>query len=216
MESEDFSMELALQLDKIRNDIISGKISLLELELSSIFQKINETLNVKNLLNYSKPFESTCELLEDKFNELKKLLNTINSDKLFNDYLKKKSPNDNEIYSLLSKTWRNPFVIESISLEFLKYSNSRFSKEKKEIKSIDHIFKEVYGGNFYIQIPEKKFTEKMDIYLNKIYPLLPCKFQDLFDNENDQIKIYEKFVYILHLLQLGILKFNKESSLVYR
>ena len=140
MESEDFSVELVLQLDKIRKDIISGKISLLELELSSIFQKINETLNVKNLLNYSKPFESTCELLEDKFNELKKLLNTINSDKLFNDYLKKKSPNDNEIYSLLAKTWRDPFVVESISLEFLKYSNNRFSKEKKEINSIDHIF----------------------------------------------------------------------------
>ena len=69
--------------------------------------------------------------------------------------------------------------------------------------------------NFLLEVPEQKFTEKMNNYFNHIKSRLPCSFDEIFENEQDQIKVYENFVYILHLLQLGKLKYQKETNFLY-
>jgi len=52
-------------------------------------------------------------------------------------------------------------------------------------------------------------------FFNAIKYKFPCSFDDIFEDEHDQIIIYEKFVYILHLLQLGKIKYQKESNFLY-
>ena len=37
----------------------------------------------------------------------------------------------------------------------------------------------------------------------------------IFGDEQDQAKIYEIFVYLLHLLQLGKIKYQKETNTLY-
>jgi len=44
---------------------------------------------------------------------------------------------------------------------------------------------------------------------------LPCSYDMIFEDENNQIKLFEHFVYLLHLLQLGKIKYQKESNFLY-
>jgi len=212
---DDVSVEIIDQIEQIRNEVFSGKLSLIDLKLSPIFQKLKNTLNVKNLISYSKPFEGACALLSEKFEELQNLLNTIQDDEIFIKFLEK-NPSDELVTSFFLKSWREIFYLESMSLKFLNYSNNRFSHERKMIGTIEHLQIQDQKENFLLHIPEYEFTEKMERYFNQISQLLPCKFEELFASENDQIKIYENFVFVLHLIQLGILKYDKEENIVYR
>ena len=49
----------------------------------------------------------------------------------------------------------------------------------------------------------------------KIKNRLPCLYDDIFEDEHDQLKIFENFVFLLHLLQLGKIKYQKETNFLY-
>jgi hypothetical protein len=215
MVNDDNPTDIINQIEQIKNDVFSGKLSLIDLKLSPIFQELKNTLNMVNLIKYSKPFEGACGLLSQKFEELQKLLNALQDDEIFTKFIEK-NPSDELIASLLMKSWTKIFYLESMSLKFLNYSNNRYSQERKSIERIEHLQIQDHKGSFLLNVPEHEFTEKMQIYFDQISYLLPCKFEDLFAHERDQIKIYENFVYILHLIQLGIIKYNKEKNLVYQ
>ena len=214
MAEQDISTEIIDEIERIKTDIFSGKLSIIDLELSPIFHRLKDSLNINNLIKYSRPFEGACGLLSDKFEELQRLLNTLDNEGVFTNFLKK-STSDEEIVSLFRKSWRELFHLESISLKFLNYSNVRYSQERKAIEAIEHLQGQKNKGDFLLRIPAHKFSEKMQCYFDQIINLLPCKFEDLFANEKDQLRLYEDFVYVLHLIQLGIIKFNKEKNLVY-
>jgi hypothetical protein len=211
---DDTSTDIINQIEQIKKDVFSGKLSLMELKLSPIFQELKSTLNMANLIRYSKPFEGACGLLSQKFEELQKLLNALQDDEIFSQFLEK-NPSDELIASLLKKSWTKVFYLESMSLNFLNYSINRYSQERKSIDRIEHLQIQDHKGSFLLNVPEHEFTEKIQRYFDQISYLLPCKFEELFAYESSQIKIYENFVYILHLIQLGIIKYNKEENLVY-
>ena len=50
---------------------------------------------------------------------------------------------------------------------------------------------------------EKRVTLKSDSY------------DEIFEDEHDQIRIFENFVYLLHLLQLNLIKYQKETKYLY-
>ncbi|MBY9018217.1 MAG: hypothetical protein KGD66_05220 [Candidatus Lokiarchaeota archaeon] len=211
---DDISEELTNYIDTVKEDVVTGKISLLELELNPIFNELKESLNVYNIFNYSQTYEKACDLLSLKFEELKNLLNHLDNDEIFMQFLKSK-PNDIEIEQILGNCWREVFHLKSISPEFMIYSNRRFSKDRLFIEKIEHVRKEQTGGSFLLEIPRQKFTEKMMDFYNLIKNKLPCKFDELFDEIQDQMEVYEYFVYILHLLQIGLLKYQKTTTIIY-
>ena len=210
---DDISEELTNYIDTVKEDVVTGKISLLELELNPIFDQLKESLNVYNIFNYSQTYEKACDLLSLKFEELKNLLNHLDNDQIFMQFLKSK-PSDIEIEQILGNCWRKVFHLESISPEFMIYSNNRFSKDRLFTEKIEHIRKEHVGGSFLLEIPRQKFTEKMMEFYSYIKNKLPCKFDELFDEFQDQMEIYEYFVYILHLLQIGKITYEKTTNIV--
>lgn len=211
---DDISEELTNYIDTVKEDVVTGKISLLELELNPIFNKLKESLNIYNIFNYSQTYEKACDLLSLKFEELKNLLNHLDNDEIFLNFLKSK-PRDIEIEQILGNCWRKVFHIESISPKFMIYSNQRFSKDRLITEQIEPVRKEQTGGSFLLEIPRQKFTEKMMDFYNLIKNKLPCKFDELFDEIQDQMEVYEYFVYILHLLQIGLLKYQKTTTIIY-
>jgi hypothetical protein len=213
-ESKDISEEIDRKIDAIQQKVLSGEISLLDLELVPIFENIKDTLNIGNIDKYSMVFKNGFQLLVQKFEELKVLINNLDKGDSFFQYLRS-NPNDSEIYQLLNECWVKPFSIESLSPNFLNYSNEILSKEKGHPVAIDHLDKVVTKYNFLLEVPELKFTEKIMNFYNIIRNKLPCSFDEIFENEQDQIQIYEKFVYILHLLQLGKIKYQKETKFLY-
>jgi len=54
--------------------------------------------------------------------------------------------------------------------------------------------------------------DQIEIYEQFVYLL---HLLHVFDNELDQIEIYEQFVYLLHLLQLGKIKYQKDTNTLY-
>ncbi len=214
MENLDFSEEINKKIDIIKDDVLSGKINLLELELNPIFLDIKDSLSIFNIENYSQSYINACELLNRKFEELRNLLSSLDIEKKFMDFLKE-SPAEEEIIEIFNGCWNYNFELEALSLNFLEYASSRFCKEKIVDLTIEHLNRERSDYQFLLEIPRLMFMEKVNTFFNKIRNKLPCYFEDVFENEIEQLMIYEQFVYLLHLLQLGKIKYQKETNTLY-
>ena len=207
--------ELNRKIKDIHDDILEGKISLLDLELVPIFNQIKDNLNVDNLDKHSLIYKNTCELLNQKFDELKNLLSSLDTQEKFTKYLNT-NPTDVEIYELFNGCWSKTFTLDALSIDFLEISKEKLSKLIKKSYSIEHLQKKEEGGVFILEVPKLKFSEKMMEFFNSIQGKLPCPFDEVFEDDSDQIKIFEKFVYLLHLLQIGKLKYQKETKTLYK
>ena len=75
--------------------------------------------------------------------------------------------------------------------------------------------KKAVHPQFLLEIHDKKFTEKMNTFFDSIKDKLPCSYDDIFDGEENQIKVFEYFVYLLHLLQLDKIKYEKNTNTLY-
>ncbi|MHA2034878.1 MAG: hypothetical protein ACW98X_00505 [Promethearchaeota archaeon] len=213
-EIKDLSEEINRKIEEIQGKVLSGEVALLDLELVPIFENIKDSLNINNIDNYSITFKNSFHLLTQKFEELKILISNLDKKEGFIRYLKS-NPDDLEVYELFNRCWIKPFNIESLSLNFLSRSDKKLRKEKGFPVLIESLEKLPTKHNFLLEVPELKFTEKIMKFYNMINKKLPCSFDEIFENEQDQVEIYEKFVYILHLLQLGKIKYQKETNFLY-
>ncbi len=214
MEKIDFSEDINKKIESINDDVLSGKINLLDLELIPIFSDIKDSLSTFNIENYSESYVNACKLLNRKFEELRNLLSSLDIEKKFIEFLKE-NPEEEKIIEIFNGCWNNNFELEALSLNFLEYAENRFCKEKTLDFTIEHLNKEISDYEFLIEIPKLKFTEKVNAFFNKIRNKLPCYFEEVFEENIDQLKIYEQFVYLLHLLQLGKVKYQKETNTLY-
>jgi len=214
MEYKDFSEEINNKIETIKNRVLSGEISLLEIELVPIFENLKDSLTIYNISKYSRTYKSAFQLLSQKFEELKIFLSYLDNQDKFLKFLKT-NPRDIEIYQVFEDCWREPFNINALSLKFLEYSKERLVLEKGEPLKIEPIDKIKLKEDFLLEIPEKRFTEKMLAFFNIIKDKLPCTYEEIFENELDQMKIFENFVYLLHLLQLNKIKYEKNTNMLY-
>jgi hypothetical protein len=203
------------QLIKIKEEILSGKISLLELELNPIFQEIIDSVSTSNIFQYSPLYKETNDILYRKFEDLKKLLIRMDSKRRYMHFLKK-SPTDAEIAALYDGCWLKTFHVESLSFDYLKESQQKLLAAHNEPISIKELSKVKSKEKFILEIPKKKFTEKMNQYFRSIMDKLPCHLDEIFEKETDQLESYEHFIYLLHLLQLGRIKYQKETNTIYK
>ena len=214
MQSNDFSEEINKKIENIKTRVLSGEISLLDIELVPIFEDLKDSLNIYNLTKYSMTYENAFQLLNQKFEELRIILDYLDNKEKFLDYLKT-NPSELEIYQLFEDCWRKPFIVNALSLKFLESSKDRLVNDKKESLIIESIDKIDFKESFLLEIPEQKFTEKMMAFYDIIKNKLPCSYEDLFEGAQDQMKIFENFVYLLHLLQLGKIKYQKDTNFLY-
>ena len=211
---KDITEDLNNKIQNIQKKILSGEVNLLDLELVPLFDELKDSLTVHNLEKSSETYKNACLLLNQKFDELKSMLNSLESEKQFLNYLNS-NPSDLELYSLLNGCWRDVFVIDAMSLDFLELSQKRLSIDRGGPITIEHLKKAKIKGNFLLEIPKHKFTERMMNFFNSIREKLPCSLEDIFEEYTEQEKIYEHFVYLLHLLQLGKIKYLKETNVIY-
>ncbi len=214
MEDLDLSEEINKKIALIRENVLSGNINLLDFQLNPLFSEIKNSISIYNIENYAQSYKNAVELLNHKFEELKNLLSSLDIEKKFEDFLKT-HPNESQISDLFRGCWQKTFHLEPISLNFLDYASNRYIKERITNFSIEHLIREKTKGQFLLEIPKYKFTEKINAFYNKIKKKLPCFFEEVFDNELDQIEVYEQFVYLLHLLQLGKIKYQKDTNTLY-
>ncbi len=214
IEFKELSNEIKEKIKNIYDDVKNGKISLLELELVPIFNELKNTLNILNIDNYSKVYIEACELLDDKFKEFQDLLNSLEDEKKFDIYLKS-NPRDADIIELFNDCWIKEFSLQSLSYDFLEFSKNKLTQDKAPPVIIEHLRRDNVKEDFILELPTQKFTEKMLEFFKEIENKLPCSFDKIFDGIQDQIEIYEKFVYLLHLLQIKKIKYKHETSTIY-
>ena len=159
-------------------------------------------------------FKSAFQLLVQKFEELKRLLSYLDNKDKFLAFLRT-NPKDSDIYELINDCWRKPFNIDVLSLNFLEYSKDRLIVGKRVPFKIELINKIDVRESFLLEIPDKKFTEKMMAFFEEIKNKLPCTYDEIFVNYVKQLEIYENFVFLLHLLQLGKIKYQKDTNYLY-
>lgn len=211
---KDITEELNERINALQKKILSGEVKLLDLELVPFFDELKDSLTVQNLEKSSVTYKNACLLLNQKFDELRLMLNSLESEKQFVNFLNSK-PSDLEIYNLLSECWRNIFMIDVISLDFLELSQKRLDIDRRGLITIEHLQKAKVKDKFLLEIPKHKFTEKMMQFYESILEKLPCTLEAIFEEYTEQEVIYENFVYLLHLLQLNKLKYLKETNVIY-
>ena len=198
----------------IENDILQGNINLLNLELVPLFNAIKEHLTIYNIHQGSGTYGQLTKLLNEKLEELKLLLNSLDDKTIFSHYLNL-NPTDEQINNLLNKCWNKPFIINSLSIKFLKLSKNKLSLNKKISYKIEHLTKLKTNQDFFLEVPSQEFIEKILDFFNQIKKKLPCSFESIFEDEQNQIAIYKNFVYLLHLLQSGKIKYQKDTNFLY-
>lgn len=213
-EQKDKYKDLNKEIEDIHNKVLLGEINLLDLELVPIFNTIKDYLTISNIYDGSETYSEACKLLNQKFQELQTLINSLDNENKFLEYLES-NPTDIEIYQLLEGCWRSLFNIDTLSLNFLKFSKDKLINRKRTVFSLEPLEKEKVHEQFYLELPKEKFTEKMMRFFTIIKNKLPCAYEVIFEEEQDQIKIYENFVYLLHLLQLGKIKYQKDTNYLY-
>jgi len=206
--------EIQKKVKKVHHDVLEGKISLLEYQLVPIFNQLRDSLNVSNINESSKTYIEACDLLDKKFEELKALLNSLDEEKRFKEYLKS-GPEDREILALFSGCWLKTFNLEPLSYNFLESSKERLVFDKTASFTIQHLQKDEINGDFILKLPKHKFTEKMLNFYERIKKKLPCKFNEIFKDMETQIQIYKNFIYLLHLLQLKKIKYQSDTDTLY-
>jgi hypothetical protein len=214
VEIKDFSEELNEKIEGIQKKVYSGEITLLNLELVPIFNSLKNSVTVNNIDRYSKPYREACGLLDQKFNELKKLLGSSTIEKTFLEYLES-NPKDEDIVQLFDNCWRSIFYLDTLSIHFLELSKNLLCREKENSIIAETIEMEESDEEFVVKIPKHKFTEKMMNYFLQIKEKLPCSFDTLFEDEENDISLCKNFVYILHLLQSGFVKYQEETNFIY-
>jgi len=202
------------RIGEIQRKILSGEIKLLDLQLVPLFNELKDSVTVLNLEKSSLTYKNACSLLNQKFDELKSILNSLESQEKFLTYLNSK-PSDLELYNLLNECWREIFTIDTLSLDFLELSQERLGIDKGGPIIIKHLSKVKVKDDFLLEIPKRKFTEKMMKFYDSIIEKLPCQFEDIFKGETDQQKIYDNFVFILHLIQSHKINYLKETNTLY-
>ncbi|MGV9205973.1 MAG: hypothetical protein ACOC44_18340 [Promethearchaeia archaeon] len=210
----DKSKNIIKQIDEIEQNFIEGEIRLLDLELFPFFEEIEQTIRATNLENYSKSYKKACGLLNEKFKELKELISSFESEKRFVDFLHQ-DPTDQEIAQLFQGCWRKPFTITQLSTDFLEKCKQKLTSKKQSKKKVLETQDVECSDEFRLEIPKEKFSEKMMNFFETIKPKLPCSYREIFQEEKDQIEIYEKFIYLLHLLQIGKIKYQKKTNFLY-
>ena len=206
--------DLNNRIKGIQRKILSGEIKLLDLQLVPLFNELKDSVTVLNLVKSSLTYKNACSLLNQKFDELKSILNSLESQEKFLTYLNSK-PSDLELYNLLNECWREIFTIDTLSLDFLELSQERLGIDKGGPIIIKHLSKAKVKDDFLLEIPKRKFTEKMMKFYDSIIEKLPCQFEEIFKGEKDQHKIYENFVFILHLIQSHKINYLKETNTLY-
>ena len=206
-------VELNKKIDEIYKQVIDGKISLLDLELVPIFNELRDSLTIHNIHEGSETYKEAYKLLNHKFEELKVLLTSMDNAKYFQKFLDY-NPSDKEIFQLLNSCWIKTFNTNSLSFKFMEDCKNRLCQDRKQSLSIEHPDLIETEEEFQLEMPKYNFNEKMIKYLEKIRKKLPCKFNDVFEIE-DQSKIYEEFVYILHLLQMDKIKYKINKDVLY-
>lgn len=214
MNKEDVSETIDNKIKEIQNKVLTGEINLLEQELVPLFNEVRNSVSVKYLDKYSKTYKNACELLDRKFKELIVLLNSFSKEKELMEYLKKE-PNDIEIYDIFRGCWRKTFDFNSLSNRFLEESFLQLTKSSPKSVPIEHLERVEVDEDFLLEIPRKKFTEKMFTFYDTIKEKLPCRFEDIFEDIEVQAKIYEYFVYTLHLIQQKIIGYQKETNILF-
>ena len=214
MEHLDYSKEITKKVEDIKNKVLSGEISLLDIELASIFTELKDTLNTYNLNKYSKTFKKAFNLLTQKFEELKLLLNSLHGEEISMNFLNT-NPEDLEIYQLFKGCWRKPFILNALSSKFLEASKDRLVREKGDPITIELVERITIKEEFLLEAPSQKFTEKMMIFFNSIKDKLPCSYDEIFEESKSQVKLFENFVYLLHLLQINKIKYEKNTNTLY-
>jgi hypothetical protein len=211
----DKSYSIIEQIEKIERDFINGNIKLLDYELVPLFESIESSLEVSNIDNHSSSYKKACELLYEKFKELKKLIRSFESEKLYLNFLKEE-PTDQEITALFKGCWKRTFILNQTSAQFLEACKTKLCAKKKNKKNVLETEAVQSNEEFRLKIPKQKFSEKMIAFYQNIQDQLPCPYKEIFKQEKNQIEIYEKFIYLLHLIQMGKIKYQKETNYLYQ
>lgn len=206
--------EIRKKVEKAHQDVLDGKITLLEFQLVPLFDELKNSLSVSTLDESSKIYIDACKLLDQKFKELKTLLTSLDEERHFAEYLKSQ-PGEREIAELFEGCWLQPFNLALLSYRFLEESKTKLIQTIPTSYVIQHLKKEQINEDFILKLPKHKFTEKMMKFYDEIKNKLPCKFHEVFEDIPTQIKIYESFVYVLHLLQTKKLQYQPETDTLY-
>ncbi len=215
MENHNSNLPIILQeIQDILEEVNEGSKEALNVDLYPIFQRFKRSIKPNNLAVSSNAFGKLCSIIESKFNELQRFMALFGQEKKFLTYLESE-PTDSEINELFRSCWYKPFNLNALSLRFLEKSKMLLEGRRFEPIEIEHFDIPEKDQEMILEIPSQTFQKKVDSFFKEIKTKLPCNLNDIFEEVAINEEIYEKFVYLLHLIQNGEILYQKQTNFVY-
>ena len=210
-------ISLLERISFLKNQVLIGKKSLLDEDLESLFVEFKDLISESELETSIQIMDNGTIILEKKLDELRDFISIISQKNQILEFLKNSS-SDESFVKILNKIWQTPLLLPNFSLSFLTKSFERLVLNKKS-SNLEILFKDkpILASPEIRELPEidKPYKMKMFEYLNSIRPILPATLDDLL-NKNYSVDVYyENFSYILHLLPLGYLNYDKSSKIFF-
>ncbi len=207
-------ISLLERISFLKNQVLLGKKSLLDEDLESLFIEFKDLISESELETSIQIMNDGTIILEKKLEELRDFISIISQKNQILEYLKNSS-SDEAFSKILNIIWQSPLLLPHFSLSFLTKSFERLVLNKKS-SNLGIFFKDKpnLASPDIRELPEidKPYKIKMFEYLNSIQPILPTTLEGLLNKNLFIDDYYKYFSYILHLLQLGYLTYNKSSK----
>ncbi len=205
--------ELYSRVSELKRKVALGETSLIDEELQSYFHQLSSLISPDKLERGLTILQDSTIVLEQKFEAIQLYIQELlNSDRVIG-YLNSHPP-DAELAGMLENVMVDPVLFPQLSLAFLDDAYSKLVSHKPLISRARLIQSDILVTEKNVEFlsdPEDPFERRMMDYYSEISAHLPATIDKLLQVSSTKDDYFEHFSFILHLLQNGILWYEKPT-----
>ena len=202
-------------LKNLKSELLSGTLSLQDINFVPIFHSIQEIVNTENLRNIITEFQNSSDLFGRKIQDIRAYISSIGGKEEFEKYVKTHS--QDSLNDVFQELYNPPFVIDDINVETLMTSFLRLTNRKKifdviEFPDFDDVERDATAEDFEGMIDDVHFERDIDKFEIQLISKLPQTLAEILKFAPSDDDRYTHFVYCLYLIQRKKIIFDKDSN----
>lgn len=202
-------------LKTIESDIKNGECSFMDLDFIPIFKSFQDLINQQNLDRSTHDLEQTHSTFKHKIEEIQTYITRIVSEDIFISFINQNGANEELIYKIMMNIWKDPLILEDLSIEFFSNSLQRLSKPRIYIReTLPEPEKVEEKGELSLKYFERPFEKSVNEFLSYLKKHMPCNLIELLKNASGKEEFYNWFIYSLHLIQKHEIIFDKKTGFI--
>jgi hypothetical protein len=206
--------QLADHIATMRSYVSSGEISLIDQQLGPIFDSLRQLLTEDDLSKGLEILQNSTLFLTEKLDEINRFISQLSQREKYLRFLQQ-NPSDERLAGILSSVWNQPMRLFPFSIQFLHQSYTQLV-QNKPIRRFFHSGEVLESPSVKptMKIDDKaaEFEIEMNMFYDELHSKLPLNLTEILSPYTEPEAYYTHFSYLLHLLYLGKLFFDRTTN----